>query len=80
VVPPDIALIPTAFKNGMEGQPLLRPLASNPNYHLIQVTHVKDTQLFDDVQQSFNHFIQSGQAWALAIGFFLGYFLRGLTR
>jgi hypothetical protein len=39
---------------------------------------VKD-DLFNNVGVSWNNFIQSGQVWALAIGFMVGYFFRGLT-
>lgn len=31
------------------------------------------------MQQAFNNFIDSGQGWALLIGFFLGYLFRSLT-
>ena len=31
------------------------------------------------MQKAYNNFIDSGQGWALLIGFFLGYFLRSLT-
>jgi hypothetical protein len=39
---------------------------------------VKD-DLFNNVGQSWNNFIQSGQVWALCIGFVIGYLFRGLT-
>ncbi|MDJ0725312.1 MAG: hypothetical protein QNJ38_09395 [Prochloraceae cyanobacterium] len=32
-----------------------------------------------DMQDAFNHFIQSGQVWALAIGVVLGYLFRSFT-
>lgn len=35
--------------------------------------------LFSNVGQSWNNFIQSGQVWALMIGFMVGYFFRSLT-
>ncbi|WP_404785699.1 hypothetical protein [Altericista sp. CCNU0014] len=35
--------------------------------------------LFNNVGQSWNNFIQSGQVWALGIGFVVGYLFRGLT-
>ena len=31
------------------------------------------------MQKGFRHFIDSGQGWALLIGFFIGYLLRSLT-
>jgi hypothetical protein len=35
--------------------------------------------LFSNVGQSWNNFIQSGQVWALGIGFVVGYLFRSLT-
>jgi hypothetical protein len=31
------------------------------------------------MQKAFGHFIDSGQGWALLIGFFIGYLFRSLT-
>ena len=39
---------------------------------------VKD-DLFNNVGVSWNNFIQSGQVWALMIGFVLGYLFRSIT-
>ncbi len=65
----------------IESQVSLLPIASQSSEQIIVVsTQVKSTELFDNVHSSFNHFLQSGQAWALLIGLFLGYFIRGLTR
>jgi hypothetical protein len=38
-----------------------------------------DTDVFAGTRAWFNNFIQSGQIWALIIGFVIGYILRGLT-
>jgi hypothetical protein len=35
--------------------------------------------LLSNVGQSWNNFIQSGQVWALGIGFVVGYLFRSLT-
>jgi hypothetical protein len=35
--------------------------------------------LFGSVARSWDHFIRSGQVWALSIGFFVGYLFRSLT-
>jgi hypothetical protein len=35
--------------------------------------------ILGDFQKTFNHFVQTGQVWALIIGLFLGYLLRSLT-
>jgi hypothetical protein len=35
--------------------------------------------LFTNIQQAWNNFVQSGQVWALIFGFVLGYLFRSLT-
>jgi hypothetical protein len=44
----------------------------------IWIAQIKD-DLFNNMGQSWNNFIQSGQVWALCIGFVLGYLFRGIT-
>jgi hypothetical protein len=39
----------------------------------------KDLDVIAQFQDAFNHFIKSGQAWALLIGFVLGYIFRSFT-
>lgn len=38
-----------------------------------------DTDVFRPVREFFNHFVKSGQAWALFIGLVIGYFIRSFT-
>jgi len=38
-----------------------------------------DQDILADLGGAFNHFIESGQVWALVIGLVLGYLIRGLT-
>jgi hypothetical protein len=40
---------------------------------------VNDPDVLGQMQQAWNNFVQTGQIWALLIGLFIGYFLRGLT-
>ncbi len=40
---------------------------------------VTDPDIMGQMQRSFNHFVQSGQVWALIIGVILGYMFRSLT-
>ncbi len=40
---------------------------------------IYDTDVFKGFRNAFNNFIQSGQVWALIIGFVFGYILRGMT-
>lgn len=37
---------------------------------------VEDPEVLQQIEDGWNHFIDSGQVWALIIGFFLGYLLR----
>ena len=46
--------------------------------HSSLVVQVEDNW-FNQFQQTFNHFVQSGQIWALLIGMILGYLIRSLT-
>ena len=38
-----------------------------------------DQDVIGDLGNAFNTFVQSGQVWALLIGFILGYLLRSVT-
>lgn len=35
--------------------------------------------VFADIRKGFNHFIQTGQVWAMLIGFILGYLFKSAT-
>ncbi len=37
---------------------------------------VDDPEVLQQMQDAWNNFVESGQIWALLIGFFLGYMLR----
>lgn len=37
---------------------------------------VEDPEVLQQIQDAWNHFIDSGQVWALVIGLFLGYLFR----
>ncbi len=75
----DIGLLQSVEPLRMQGFLLLdmghSPLLSG-NLWIAQT--FKD-DLFTNVGQSWNNFIQSGQVWALAIGFVVGYLFRSLT-
>ena len=38
-----------------------------------------DPDVLADIGNAFRNFYQSGQIWALLVGFILGYMVRGLT-
>jgi hypothetical protein len=40
---------------------------------------IKDPDIIGQMQTAFNHFIQTGQVWALLIGLVIGYMIRNLT-
>jgi hypothetical protein len=48
------------------------------NYPVI-AQHITDPNILDQMQKAFNHFVQTGQVWALLIGLFIGYMIRNLT-
>ncbi|KJH72376.1 hypothetical protein UH38_07860 [Aliterella atlantica CENA595] len=48
------------------------------NWTIVAQT-VKNTDLAGDVQRSFDHFVQTGQIWALLTGIIIGYLFRSLT-
>lgn len=47
--------------------------------HQIVVAQAFDQDLFSRSGGIFSNFVESGQIWALLIGLFLGYMVRGLT-
>lgn len=49
------------------------------NWTTVLAQHIDDPNLIGKVQSSFDHFVQSGQVWALLVGVILGYIIRGLT-
>lgn len=49
------------------------------NFPFVLAQNIEDPDILGDMQAAFENFIESGQAWALGIGLFLGYFFRSLT-
>ena len=47
--------------------------------HWVLATQFKQTDLWGDVQRSFDNFVKTGQAWAFLIGLVLGYLLKAFT-
>ena len=41
--------------------------------------HVNDPNVLGQMQHSWNHFVKTGQIWALLIGLIVGYMIRNLT-
>ncbi|MDJ0842606.1 hypothetical protein [Crocosphaera sp.] len=54
------------------------------HYPPLEMTHllaqkIEDPQIIEKMQKSWRNFIESGQVWALGIGFVLGYIFRTFT-
>jgi hypothetical protein len=45
----------------------------------LSIAQIYKDDLFSNVGRSWDNFIRSGQVWALAIGFFIGYLFRSLS-
>ncbi len=41
--------------------------------------HITDPNVLGQIQNAFNHFVQTGQVWAMLIGLCIGYMIRNLT-
>ncbi|MBW4605806.1 MAG: hypothetical protein KME22_00920 [Hassallia sp. WJT32-NPBG1] len=50
-----------------------------PVYSTVLAQNVRDPNIIGQMQTGFNHFIQTGQVWALLIGLVIGYIIRNLT-
>lgn len=59
--------------------PVSQLLLKLPINWTIVAQSVKNTDLAGDVQRAFDHFVQTGQIWALLTGLVLGYLFRSLT-
>ncbi|ALF52534.1 hypothetical protein ACX27_06245 [Nostoc piscinale CENA21] len=46
---------------------------------MVLAQQVSDPNLMGQVQKAWNHFIQTGQVWALLIGLVIGWLFRNLT-
>ncbi|MBF2021671.1 MAG: hypothetical protein IGR93_16630 [Hydrococcus sp. C42_A2020_068] len=54
--------------------------ASSAQYAVTIIAKIdKDVDVLAQMQDAFNNFIESGQVWALLIGFVLGYIFRSFT-
>ncbi|MFM7407683.1 MAG: hypothetical protein ACKO3K_13755 [Cuspidothrix sp.] len=62
----------------------LSPTLGNLHEHITffmagSYSNIKDPDLLAQFQNSWNHFVKSGQIWALSIGIVLGYMFKSLT-
>jgi len=49
------------------------------HFHVDLLAQQFDTDVFAGFRRAVSNFFESGQVWALVIGFILGYLIRGLT-
>jgi hypothetical protein len=75
----DIGLIQGIHLSAFQDFLLLNGFSHSLISGSIWIAQVIKDDLFNNVGQSWNNFIQSGQVWALCIGFVLGYLFRGIT-
>jgi len=61
------------------GNSVAQALWKLPINSIVLAQHIDSPDLLGNVQKAFDHFVQSGQIWALLIGLILGYMIRGLT-
>jgi len=64
--------------HGFEQQDLATSLWSQGS-RMQWLAQASGDNLLNNFEGAFNHFVQSGQVWALIIGLILGYLLRSLT-
>ncbi|MBD2308383.1 MULTISPECIES: hypothetical protein [Chroococcidiopsis] len=48
-------------------------------WHSTLAQSIKDPDLLGQWQKAFDHFIQTGQVWALLIGIFIGFLVKSMT-
>jgi hypothetical protein len=75
----DIGLIQDFHRLGIQDFLSLNGFSHSLVSGSIWIAQVVKDDLFNNVGQSWNNFIQSGQVWALVIGFVLGYLFRSIT-
>lgn len=59
--------------------PVFQLLLKLPINWAIVAQTLKQTDLVGDVQKAFDHFVQTGQIWALLTGLIVGYLFRSIT-
>ncbi|ANV83254.1 hypothetical protein AWQ21_01945 [Picosynechococcus sp. PCC 7003] len=47
---------------------------------IAQVGYVEDPDILGQIRDGFQNFVDSGQMWALILGFVLGYWFSGIRR
>lgn len=64
---------------GVWQESLLQGSIQLSHHATLLAQRIENVDILGDIQKSFQHFIKSGQVWALAIGFVAGYMFRNFT-
>jgi hypothetical protein len=75
----DIGLIQSIHQSGFQDFLVLDGFSHSLISGSLWIAQAIKDDLFNNVGQSWNNFIQSGQVWAMVIGFVLGYLFRSIT-
>jgi hypothetical protein len=76
----DLSILPLQTINFLDWQDaFFQGIAHLSHHGTILAQRVDNVDILGDIQKSFQHFIKSGQVWALAIGFVAGYMFRNFT-
>ena len=51
----------------------------SPLTNVLMTISEQDVDVIENLQKAFSNFVKTGQAWALLIGFIVGYMFRGFT-
>gem|GEM_PF-518281 len=63
----------------LPGNPMTQLIGHLPLNWTTLAQHITDPNVLGQLQNAFNHFVQTGQVWALLIGLCIGYMIRNLT-
>lgn len=69
----------TLIQNWLTGTHLIHDAIGQITPHLAPLAQTYSDDLGSTVQGAWDNFIQSGQVWALLIGFVIGYIFRSIT-
>ncbi|MBW4585669.1 hypothetical protein G7B40_008280 [Aetokthonos hydrillicola Thurmond2011] len=56
-----------------------QPVGNLPLNSTVVAQQITDPNVIGQMEHAFNHFVQTGQVWALLIGLVIGYMIRNLT-
>ncbi|QCS49012.1 hypothetical protein FEK30_05935 [Picosynechococcus sp. PCC 11901] len=60
--------------------PVPLPSVASEQIVIAQTGYVEDPDILGQIRDGFQNFVDSGQMWALILGFVLGYWFSGIRR